>query len=59
MAIRLISTISQLAEQYDWDVASDVLALSRSNLGGESPLMCTPQTASLSSGLGGRVHDAM
>ncbi|KIM64175.1 hypothetical protein SCLCIDRAFT_23760 [Scleroderma citrinum Foug A] len=58
MAIIMDKYASQLAEQYGWDVASNVLARSRSTLGGESPLMCTPQTASLSSGLGGRVHDA-
>ncbi|KAL4070266.1 hypothetical protein J3A83DRAFT_4523661, partial [Scleroderma citrinum] len=36
MAIIMDNYANQLAEQYGWDVASDVLARSRSNLGGDS-----------------------
>ncbi|KAI6124776.1 hypothetical protein EDD16DRAFT_521687 [Pisolithus croceorrhizus] len=52
MAIIMDHYASQLAEQYGSDVASDILARSRSNLGLES-LPYAPQTASVSSGGGG------
>ncbi|KAI6103615.1 hypothetical protein F5141DRAFT_1189894 [Pisolithus sp. B1] len=52
MAIIMDHYASQLAEQYGSDVASDILARSRSNIGLES-LPYAPQTASVSSGGGG------
>lgn len=61
MAVIMDNYASQLAEQYGSDVASDILARSRSNLGVES-LPYTPQTASVSSGSGGgtgRAHDGI